>query len=67
VSNDGILFKNDVEKAFRKELDKNPKKSMLLLLNVRLGLDNLNSVYHEALKVCLSLPRNVLIVNLVLE
>jgi cysteine protease ATG4 len=63
VAQDGILFKNEARLEFSKtnEFGQTPK-GLLILINILLGLDQLNPLYHPLIKVvkfnqkCFDLP-----------
>jgi cysteine protease ATG4 len=45
VVTDGVVYKNEVYKAMQNN------QSVLILVAIRLGIDNLNPIYYDALKV----------------
>jgi len=52
---DGILYKNEIEALYSK--DKN--LSILMLIPVRLGLDELQEDYHSSILHCLQFPQSI--------
>lgn len=51
VSQDGVLYANQVKEEFLDESGQ--ERPLLLLIPVRLGLDNLNPLYYPLIKVYL--------------
>ncbi|OZJ03043.1 hypothetical protein BZG36_03712 [Bifiguratus adelaidae] len=65
VATDGVVYKSDVQQVAREtqgdDDTQSPKppgpfKSVLILVSIRLGIDNLNPIYHQALKAYFELP-----------
>ncbi|KAJ3031751.1 hypothetical protein HDV00_008139 [Rhizophlyctis rosea] len=56
VASDGVVYKDDVKRMFTaspsqdESTTSGKNKAVLILVPLRLGLDNLNPVYHSALK-----------------
>jgi cysteine protease ATG4 len=52
VSQDGMFFKNEARQEFEKKNEYGQKPSgLLILVNIRLGLDHLNPLYQPLIKV----------------
>jgi cysteine protease ATG4 len=51
VSTDGILFKDKALQDLRKVDQNGNKRALFIMLNLRLGIDVLNTVYHPLIKV----------------
>ena len=56
IASDGVIYKDEVKKLFAATSPddggfKGKNKAVLILVPLRLGLDNLNPVYYPALKV----------------
>ncbi len=55
VAQDGILYTNQVVKELVQDRSGN-SKGVAILIPILLGLDSLNSIYHENIKVSLLSP-----------
>jgi len=53
VVTDGVVYKNEVYKAVKNN------QSVLILVAIRLGIDNLNPIYYDALKACFRFPHSI--------
>ncbi|KAI9208359.1 uncharacterized protein BJ171DRAFT_491094 [Polychytrium aggregatum] len=56
---DGAVYKSDVQATAKSEDDDPEWKPLLLLIPLRLGVENLNPVYHNALRNCFDIPHCV--------
>ncbi|GAA5995321.1 hypothetical protein JCM5350_007052 [Sporobolomyces pararoseus] len=54
---DGTLYENEVVAASTKEKKWDAK--VLVLINLRLGIDGVNPIYHEAVKAIFRIPQSV--------
>ncbi|CAG8509522.1 8297_t:CDS:2 [Acaulospora morrowiae] len=54
VTTDTVVYKNDIYKG-----EKGNFKSVLILVAIRLGIDNINPIYYDALKACFKFPQSV--------
>lgn len=50
VADDGVVYRTDIERSFPPDIDE-WSTPLLLLVPLRLGLDKMNSIYFEQLKV----------------
>ncbi|CAJ0913613.1 19016_t:CDS:2 [Entrophospora sp. SA101] len=50
IATDGVVYKNDVYKTAQNNLLNKDFQSILILISIRLGINNLNPIYNEALK-----------------
>ncbi|KAM0748846.1 hypothetical protein T439DRAFT_357999 [Meredithblackwellia eburnea MCA 4105] len=55
---DGTVYKSEVVEAAGGE-DGEWQKPVLVLINLRLGIDGVNPIYHEAVKAIFSFPQSV--------
>lgn len=76
VSSDGVVFDSDVYAAsnFRSDTRRRhttrPRwggRAVLVLVGIRLGIDGVNPIYYESVKVRLFPPRSMPVVNLALS
>ncbi|CAG8716250.1 16363_t:CDS:2, partial [Racocetra fulgida] len=51
VATDGVVYKNEVYKAGKNNRAGKDFQSVLILVAIRLGINNLNPIYHNALKI----------------
>ena len=51
IADDGAIYKDDVYETAKKNRLNKDFQSLLILVSIKLGTNNLNSVYNEALKV----------------
>lgn len=73
VATDGVLFQTDVFAASNgRAISRSPRRQVgaawgdrpvLLLIGVRLGIDGVNPIYYETIKVCASIPINISLRN----
>ncbi|CAG8722937.1 13830_t:CDS:2 [Cetraspora pellucida] len=59
VATDGVVYKNEVYKAGKNNRTGKDFQSVLILVAIRLGINNLNPIYHNALKECFKFPQSV--------
>ncbi|CAJ0903997.1 1247_t:CDS:10 [Entrophospora sp. SA101] len=59
IATDGVVYKNDVYKTAQNNLLNKDFQSILILISIRLGINNLNPIYNEALKSYLQFPQSV--------
>jgi hypothetical protein len=51
VATDAVVYKKEVYKAAQNNQADKEFQSVLILVAIRLGISNLNPIYHDALKV----------------
>ncbi|KAJ2998619.1 Cysteine protease atg4 [Globomyces sp. JEL0801] len=51
VAQDGVLYLEEAREELNRLVD-GKKRSLMILVNLRLGLDSLNPIYHPAIKKC---------------
>ncbi|KAJ3047955.1 Cysteine protease atg4 [Rhizophlyctis rosea] len=64
IASDGVIYKDEVKKVFAASSPddgavKGKNKAVLILMPLRLGLENLNPVYYPGLKECFTIPQCV--------
>ncbi|KAI8805731.1 hypothetical protein BJ742DRAFT_680726 [Cladochytrium replicatum] len=72
VGNDGVLYTDEIRKELDRPLDRSDepggstfvngaanRRSVLILMPLRLGVDNLNPIYYNGLKQCLAISNCV--------
>ncbi|KAF0463397.1 peptidase C54 [Gigaspora margarita] len=59
VATDGVVYKNEVYKAGKNNRTGKDFQSVLILVAIRLGINNLNPIYYNALKECFKFPQSV--------
>ncbi|RHZ46205.1 hypothetical protein Glove_629g19 [Diversispora epigaea] len=59
ITKDGVVYKNDVYKTAKNNKQNKDFQSILILVAIRLGINNLNPVYYDALKAYFRFPQSV--------
>ncbi|CAG8754021.1 16637_t:CDS:2, partial [Dentiscutata erythropus] len=59
ITKDGVVYKNDVYKTAKNNKQNKDFQSILILVAIRLGINNLNPIYYDALRAYFRFPQSV--------
>eukprot|EP01125_Pyxidicula_operculata_P019764 TRINITY_DN7190_c0_g1_i1.p1 TRINITY_DN7190_c0_g1~~TRINITY_DN7190_c0_g1_i1.p1 ORF type:complete len:348 (+),score=39.09 TRINITY_DN7190_c0_g1_i1:280-1323(+) len=63
TANESVIKTQELEKAWDFGMDQDGKKSLLLLLPTRLGMNSLNPIYYQSIQIYLGFPQSVGIIG----